>query len=72
MRFMIVVPEGVWTQWESANLRGSPAAHIVLEDNPEKTLCGRNPDNWMMERSGNIELANCKQCLRAFRKRRLG
>lgn len=69
MDYMIVIPEGRWTQWESTNLRGSPAVHAVARDNPERTLCGRNPDNWGWAQDNNLALVNCKRCLKVIEKR---
>ncbi len=63
--YTIVVPEGQWTFWESANRRGSPAAHAVMAGEPT-TLCGRYCEGWQPsppETDGDI---TCKPCRRIF------
>jgi hypothetical protein len=72
MRYCIVIPQGYWTQWESANFHGSPAAHIVMEDNPSKTLCGRPAEYWAMARDDDLGIVSCKICLGIMRKRGIG
>lgn len=60
-----VTPDGKWAFWESANLRGSPATHGIIEG-AGKTLCGRNADGWMWQRVFGDDakiIINCKQCL---------
>ncbi len=68
MAILIVTPNDRWTEWLSANLRGSPATHAVdSEISTARTLCGRNPDRWMWQNWGSetdLKYVNCKICLR--------
>lgn len=72
-QYHIVTPQGNWTNWESAHIRGSPATHAVAENDPKRTLCGRDPDGWLWQNAVDpeISLANvsCRQCLHQLAKR---
>ena len=66
----VVIPNGVWVTWASANLRGSPAIHVT-EAGSDKTLCGKMCVGWDAEDWNGQDQSNqvnCTGCLRKLRK----
>jgi hypothetical protein len=67
----MIVPNGRWTYWESSNMRGSPANHI-LDSSSGRTFCGRDAEGW--DRPYWLDVAEmdrtqpCKVCLRVWRR----
>lgn len=68
-RFWAVVPNARWTYYESANLRGRPAQHIVA-GGESVTLCGRNCEGWQVNVGQTVEQMGldgvCKVCRRKW------
>lgn len=70
--YIVVVPNGRYVFWESANMRGSPACHAVDPSKAKRTLCGKNPYGWDVYTSRGdgyrkAPKVDCKNCLRAIR-----
>jgi hypothetical protein len=67
--FWAVVPNARWTYYESANLRGRPAQHIVA-GGESVTLCGRNCEGWQVNMSKTVEQMGlhgmCRVCRRKW------
>ncbi len=64
LSFLVAVPKHPDTYRESANLRGYPAAHAVVQGQ-RRTLCGKNPDGWMIDWDAKgTEDVTCKTCRR--------
>ena len=44
--------------------------HLMDENHPEKTICGRNLNGWIIKREygGVNQFVNCKRCINIYQK----